>query len=333
MATRKPKPPPKEPFALLQALQFISVAQNSEGLPFQTHCRIADGTVTASNGGISAGVMIDDNLRVCPQTAVLLSALSKCTEAIAITELDSGRLSVKSGKFRALVPCIPFIDLPTVNPDPPCATVTDAVKTALQAVAGLVQDNSADPLAACVLLQANSAVSTNRHVILEAWHGIDLPPNIQIPKGAIQAICRKDKALKAFGFSDNSATFYYEDDSFIKTALFAVKFPNFNGILADESNANPWPFPAGFYEALEKVASFSEDKFVYFDKNLMKSHANPSSGATYELEGLPGDMVFNIEYLKLIKTHAQRIHFNYNTKGMAVFFGDGVRGAIARINR
>ena len=65
----------------------------------------------------------------------------------------------------------------------------------------------------------------------------------------------------------------------------------------------------------------------------MKSHANPSSGATYELEGLPGDLIFNIEYLKWIKTHAQRIHFNYNTKGMAVFFGDGVRGAIARINR
>lgn len=325
---RKPKAEPVAPSALLSALQFIAVAQNSEGLPYQTHCRIADGTLTGTNGGITAGIMIDDSLRACPHTATLITALSKCTEAISITELDSGRLSVKSGKFRALVPCVPFSDIAPVQPDPPCAEVTDAVKTALLTVSCLVADNNSEPLTSCVLLQANSAIATNRHVILEAWHGVDLPPNVQIPKASVLAICKTDKPLKAFGFSENSATFYYADDSFIKTALFATNYPDLSNVLIAESDANAWPFPAGFYDALDKVSPFSVDNSVRFDKDLMKSHADKNEGATIELEGLKPDLVFNIDYLKLIKPHAQKIHFLYHAKGLSVFFGEGVRGGI-----
>jgi len=325
---RKPKSEPQEPSALLSALHFIAVAQNSEGLPYQTHCRIANGILSASNGGMSAGIKVDDSLRVCPHTATLINALSKCTEAISITELDSGRLSVKSGKFRALVPCVPFDDIVPVQPDPACAEVTDAVKTALLHVSGVLDDKATEPLTSCVMLQAYSAVATNRHVILEAWHGIDLPPNIQIPRSSALAICKTDKPLKAFGFSENSATFYYADDSFIKTQLFSCTYPDLSSILIAESDANAWPLPVDFFEAIDNIASFSNDNTVYFGKNLVKSHADINEGATFELEGSPEGIIFNIGYLKLIKAHAKRIHFMYNTKGLAVFFGDGVRGGI-----
>lgn len=325
---RKPKAEAQEPSALLSALQFIAVAQNSEGLPFQTHCRIADGTLTGTNGGITAGTLVSDSLHACPHTATLITALSKCTESISITELDSGRLSVKSGKFRALVPCVPFSDIGVVEPDPPCANVTDALKTALLAVSCLVADNSSETLKSCVLLQANSAIATNRHVILEAWHGIDLPPNIQIPKASVLAICKTDKPLKMFGFSENSATFYYEDDSFVKTALFATQYPDLSRVLVNEDNAKPCPLPVGFYEALDKVAPFSTDGAVRFDKDLLKSHTEPDLGASIELEGLTEGLIFNVDYLKLIKPFAKRIHFKYAPNGLAVFFGDGIRGGI-----
>ncbi len=315
---------------LLEALKFISVAQHSDGTPMQTHCRIADGTVTGFDGGILAGHYIDETLNICPHTATLITALSKCADSISITQLDSGRLSIKSGKFRALVPCLNFDDIPAMQPDSPCAALTDDLKTALAACVPLAHDDAQEPFMCAVLLQANTAVSTNRHVIIEAWHGIDLPPNILLPKSSALAIAKSSKSLKSFGYSANSATFFFQDDSFIKTQLYIDKFPAYENLLNLESN--PWPLPAGFYEALETVNPFVEDSKVYFFDDKISSSVDPLNGTTYDIEGLKNGLIFNIEYLKLIRPHLHKIHFDVNERGLALFFGENVRGGIMKIN-
>lgn len=326
---RKPKSEGSEPSQLLSALQFISVAQHSEGLPYQMHCKIANGKITATNGGISASTNTDDGLQACPQTSVIMAALKNCSDAISITKLDSGKLSIKSGKFRALVPCVEFEALGDVIPDPACANINDDLKRALLAVSCLAKDDKADnPLTACILLKAYSAVATNRHVVLEAWHGIDLPPNIQLPKASVLAICKTEKKLKAFGFSENSATFYYDDDSFIKTALFSLNYPDTSKVLIGESEANAWPLPPEFYDALDRVASFSETNSVFFKKNRLQSHNNPDIGASCDVEGLPDGFQFNVEYLKMIRPYALKIHLGYSDRGLSVFFGENIRGGI-----
>jgi len=334
MATAKPRArkavdKDKPASTLLEALKFISVAQHSDGTPMQTHCRISDKTVIGFDGGLAAGHYIDENINVCPHTQTLVKALSKCKEAISITELDSGRLSIKSGKFRALVPCVPFGDLPAIQPDPPIAALTDDLKTALRACVPLAQDNGTEPFLCAVLLQAHTAVATNRHVVIEAFHGIDLPPNILLPKASANAVCKSDKPLKAFGFSSNSATFYFADDSFIKTQLFACIYPDYNKILNVE--ANPWPLPAGFYEALDIVKSFLDNDRVYFIDGKMASSANINDATTYDVEGLTNDLIFNANYLELIRSHAHSIQFNVNAKKLALFFGENVRGGIMGI--
>jgi len=332
MATTKRGRKTHTPLALLEALKFVSVAQHSEGTLIQQHCRISEGTIVAFDGGITAGQYIDESLNVCPHTATLIKALSKCTENVSITELDSGKLSVKSGKFRATVPCAPFADLPAVQPDNPCATLTDSLKSALAACMPLALDGGEQPFTCAVLLQAGTCVSTNRHVIIEAFHGIDLPPGILIPKASVAAIVKSHKSLKSFGFSNNSATFFFEDDSFIKTQLFVDKFPDYNKILNIEENAIA--LPLGFYDALEKVFPFIDKDLpaVYFIDGKMCSESNSLNGANYEVEGLINGLAFNANYLKLIKEHAHRVHFNANERGMALFFGDNVRGAIMKVN-
>lgn len=322
---------PNDAQSLLEALRFISVSQHTQGTPVQTHCRISNKTVIGFDGGITAGHFIDDVLSVCPHTTMLINALAKCTGAIAITELDSGKLSVKSGKFKALIPCVPFDDLPAIEPDAPIATLTDDVKRALAAVAPLAQDGGQEPFTCAVLLKAGTAVATNRAVVLESFHGIDLPP-VLIPKASVVAICKQSKKLTQFGFSDNSATFYFEDDSFIKTQLFLDRFPDYERILNIESNA--WPMPVGFYDALDTVAGFSQGKIVYFRDGNVCSHLIDSEGATYGVEGLPKDTAFNAEYLKLIKPHCHKMHFNANDKGLSLFFSeDGLtRGGIMKVN-
>lgn len=328
---RKPKAEKTEQVnSLLDALRFVSVSQHSQGTPLQTHCRISDQTVIGFDGGIAAGHFIDEVLSCCPQTNLLITALAKCTGPISITHLDSDKLSIKSGKFRALVPCVPFADLPAIEPDPPIANLTEAVKEALRAVMPLAQDGGQEPFTCAVLLHANTAVATNRAVILEAWHGIDLPP-ILIPKASVAAIVKQPKELVKFGFSANSATFYFKDDSFIKTQLFTDRFPNYENIINIESN--PWPLEGGFYEALDTVTPFAQNNIVFFRNENMHSHSIDGEGASFAVAGLKEQLAFNAEYLKIIRPHCSKIHWAVNDKGLSLFFSDDglVRGGIMKV--
>lgn len=332
MATRQPrarKEKGKTASALLDALKFINIAQDSEGSAFQTHCRIHGGTLIASNGGITAGIYIDEAMSCAPHTKTFIAALEKCNDAIAMTLLDSGRLSVKSGKFRAQVPCVPIGDLQPPQPDAPVANLTDAVKAALAACIAVAKDGEAPP--ACgVLLKANTAVATDRHVVIEAWHGIDLPP-VFLPRVSAAAIANSSKPLKSFGFSDTSATFFFEDDSFIKTALFENNFPDYEKFINAETS--PYPLPGGFYEAIEALKPFC-DQYVYFNDNRAMSHKEEKEATTYEIEGVPTKTAMNIAQLQLVRAYMSDVQFKVGPREMTYFFSADkmVRGCIAQIH-
>jgi hypothetical protein len=336
MATTKPRArKPKEAktaSVLLEALKFISVAQHSEGTNMQTHCRLSNGKLVAFDGGMAAGHDVDETLNCCPHTQTLVAALSRCQDSISITELDSGKLSIKSGKFRALVPCVPVDDLPGVEPDAQVATLTDDLKRALSAVLPLARDGLPDAFMCGVLVQAGTVVTTNRIVIIESWHGIDLP-RILVPRPAALAVARSEKKLVGFGYSPQSVTFWFADNSFIKSQLFQDSFPKYNQVLDIE--CNPWPLPGGFYEAVETVLPFSEDNRLHFIDGKICSNPNTVEGTTYDVEGLSNGLIFNGELLKVIRPHAHRIAFNANERGMALFFdAEGLtRGAIMPIGR
>lgn len=335
MATRTPRArkPKVEQTAsgLLDALKFIKVAQHSEGASMHTHCRFDNGRVIAFDGGLAVGHLIEEQLNCCPHTETLIKALEKCKEAISITLQDSGKLAIKSGKLRATVPCVGLDDLPGVEPDPPIAKLTDKLKDALKACIPLAQDGLPEPFLCSVLLQANTIVSTNRHVIIESWHGIDLPPDVLLPRVSAKAVADSIKPLKGFGYSGRSATFWFEDDSFIKTQLFADKYPKFGHILNVESNA--WPLPGGFFEGIDTVLPFTEDSRVYFIDGKICSAENTIDGTTYDVDGITNGLSFNGKYLKTIQPYAHRMQFNANERGMALFFdAEGMtRGAIMPI--
>jgi hypothetical protein len=249
--------------------------------------------------------------------------------------LDSGRLSVKSGKFRALVPCVEKETLGAPEPDYPCATLTESLKDALRAVAPFADDkaNEYRPFTAAVYLGPQIVQATNGAIACQAYHGIDLPPDIHLPKPSALLIANHDKILTRFGFSLNSVTFYFEDESYIKTQLFAFdKYPDMNRIL-DVAN-NQLPLPPGFWEALDMVEPFSTEGRVYFRNGAMHSdEEGVQNGASFEVEGLPNGIAFNIEYLKKLKPLVKTIDFKSeeSKRSANIFFGENVRGAIMGI--
>lgn len=323
---RKPKanPNPSGAQQLIKALQFVALAQKNAGTNYQTHCLINQHWAVGFDGVLTIGTKVEEDVTACPKTADLLAALQKCGQQVAISQLNDFVLSVRSDRFKASINCVKFEDMPLSYPDPPVAAITDELKVAFETCAWLAQEGAERAYAASLLLQAGSVVATNGHVMLEYWHGIDLPPGLLIPKAAAVAVTKIQKPLVRFGFSASSATFYFEDESFLKTQLFQDHYPVYSKVF-EQRVGDVWPLPADFFAGVEAVRGFSESKFIFLRGDKIQSHEAEEHGATYDMKGIPQHMSFNHDYLVAVAPHFKNVVF---TDRAAFFANEKVRGAV-----
>lgn len=320
----------------LEAIQFVGTALKETGTPYETHIYLNNNWAIANNGVLAIGCPISWPSLATPNYSMFANALAKCGQdweiAVIAPPLDSdptlkhqSSLRVSQGKFRAFVPCIDpiLIALPTI--DPPIASITNAFRKGIETVSMLANDNAQSVIEASILMNGQTIVGTDRTIIIEYFHGCDLPPGLALPKAFAVALCKIAKNLKAFGFSNNSATFYFEDDSFIKTQLFASEWPDINAIL--NRGSNPLPVPKDLWNGVKNVESFSPDNLVYFDSGIIRSHSSDNMGASFEVKDLPKGPIFNIKYLKIMEDLATSIDFFAGNATM--WFGESCRGAIA----
>lgn len=330
--TRKPrgraaakKEPPSAAIDIIKALQFVALAQKPQGVNYQTHCLINNHWAIGFDGQLMTGSKINADISACPHTANLLAALSKCGQQVAISQLSEGVLSVRSDKFKAAVDCISFESMPPIVPDPRLGPITDAIKEAFAALAWLAKEEDTKAHYASLLLRENTVVATNGSVILEYWHGLNIPCYLLIPKASALAISKVNKKLVSMGFSNSSATFYFEDESFIRTSIFVDRYPAYERIFEEGDSASVVPMPPDFYKAIEAVSGFAESKFVYLRGDKVQSHIEAERGATYDIEGVPDGMSFDFAWLKAIEPYFKNTKFLQHK----AFFNNGsVRGAI-----
>src|SRR6187551_2425743 len=158
---RRPKKTeePSAAASLIAGLKFISPAQKKAGTIQQQYSAIAGHWIAASNGILTIGAKIEDDLTACPHSTQLLDALLKCGHELSITQLSETALSVKSDKFKAVIPCVSFAEVGLTGPDNQIAVIDDRIKAALECVMCLATDGAPNAVHAAVLLQAGSAVA------------------------------------------------------------------------------------------------------------------------------------------------------------------------------
>lgn len=311
--------------SLIKALKFISLAQRKAGTIGQQHCIISGNWAAATNGILTIGAKIEEDLVACPHTFQFIDGLSKCGHDLNITQLSQFTLSIKSEKFKAIIPCATVNEIELTAPDAPCAVIDDRIRAALENVAMLAVEGAENAIHAAVLLQAQTAVGFNGFAILEYWHGIDLPPNLLLPKSSVNAILKTDKKLTAFGYSQSSATFYFEDESFIKTQLFADRYPAYQN--AFDEDIEVWALPDEFFKAVGAIESFSPNGSIHFKNGFIYSHAFESEASSYQIEGLPEGLSFNAKYLLMLEHAIKKVFFNPEERKL-YFYGENIRGVL-----
>lgn len=330
----KGKTAPNPAVGLIAAMKFLSPAQSKTGTVGETFCNICNKWAAASNGVLTIATPIEEDVEACPQWALFLDALNRVSGDMTLTAISSGMLAVTSGDFRGVVPCAPPDQVFISPPDEAAAVIDDRIKQAFEAVLKVPNEQSQQAVKAGILLQANSVVATNGAIIFEYWHGIDLPPNLLIPKAAAQAVVKSGKTLARLGFSQTSVTFWFEDYSFIKTQMFDAQYPEYEGVISCDYSAM-WPVPEKFFEAVAAVSQFSENGNVYFKDGQIVSNLSDETPSFYRLDTLPDGEGFNGKYIAMIEGRAERILFGLSRNNVSALFfvGNNLRGCIAGLDK
>lgn len=334
--TVEPAKPSKSTQAaqLIEALAFVSVAGTKSDAPFKAHVMLNAGYAIVCDGQLTAGFPIAEDLECCPHTKLLTTAVSNCGQSLAIIELDNGVLHVKGDNLSANIPCLSFEEMPEASlmrPDANIAVIDDRIKEAFSVCGIIVSENGTNMIDASLLLQANVCTSTNGKVMMQYWHGVDLPPNLKIPKIFASSIIKTKSKLVGFGYNkDVSVTFYFENGGWIKTQLYSDDYPlsTVEQILGNPSN--PVEISDKFFKAFEIVAEFQDMKWIYILDNKICSHKEVGIGATYSDIGISANKRLSADIVKLLAPVIKTIDLASNPN-LVYFFGDNLRGAFGAI--
>jgi hypothetical protein len=111
------------------------------------------------------------------------------------------------------------------------------------------------------------------------------------------------------GYGATTVTFWYEDDSWIRTQRFVETYPDVAKLLNTPVNAIP--FPIGLFSAAKQLAPFSEDGRIYCANGKASSHAFGKADTfnarlTLDVSGINASRIYMLESIKHVEKYIQR---------------------------
>lgn len=314
---------------MLKELKFVQGAiARKDFVQALMHFRIKDKTIKGFNGMIGLCSPIALDLDVTPKADQFAKAIQTCKDTIALHVTPKGKLSIKSGQFKAMIECIAPGEYPEILPEGEFVKLEGSILSAIKALAPFIADDASRPWARGVLFRGQSAYATNNIVLVESWLGSPFPLHVNIPKEAINELLRINEEPERVQISANRVTFHFSDDRWLCTQTLSTEWPHLEKVLDNPSNAQP--LPAGLFQAVEELAPFTdkmERVFLHADGKVSTSILDSEEGATIELDTVTFEGCYNYKHLLSIQDIATEMDFSL-WPGPCLFFGDRVRGAL-----
>jgi hypothetical protein len=313
----------------LEALRFAQggVARK-DFVPALQFFEIGNGRILGFNGNIAVSSPIDVNLVCRPKALQFIKAIKTCRDPVVSIYITQGnRLAIKSGGFTAFVDCIEEKEYPNIRPEGKMIELRHGFLHTLFSLAPFIAADASRSWARGILFRGESAFVTNNIIVVEKWLGSEFPVEVNIPEETVYELCRIKEEPIAIQVAENSATFHFSGDRWLKTCLYETKWPDVRPIF--ERPSNPLPVPHGMPYALEDLTTFVDDTHrVYFTKDKMSTRPGlTDTGAIFAVEGTPVAGCYNLIQLKLLMQIATVIDFTLYPDP-CLFFGDNLRGAI-----
>jgi DNA polymerase III sliding clamp (beta) subunit (PCNA family) len=312
---------------MLKELKFVQGAvAKKDFVPAMTHFRIEKRTVRSFNGHMAICSPIELDLECTPKADMLVKAISGCEEEVILSLTEKGRLRVQSGRFRAFIETIEG-ETPHLEPSGKIVQINGtALLDSFQKISEFIGNDASRPWTNGILLRGQSAFATNNVCLIEYWLAIDIPFVVNIPGTAIKEVIRVSEPPIHLQLDDNSVTFHYEGGRWIRTQLYITQWPDISKVLDQPSN--PVPVDPRLYTALDSLSQFSDELTrVHLKDGILRTHTVDEVGASYEVDGLGIDGLYQIKMLRLLEGVAETADFT-RYPNPVLFFGKNLRGAI-----
>ncbi len=312
---------------MLADLKFVQGAvAKKDFLPALTHFCIENGTVRGYNGIIALSSSIPFDISCKPKAESLVKAIRNCTDTITLSMTKAGKLSIKSGAFKAHIECVEG-ETPHVEPVGDRMDINgEALLLGIKAVQEFIADDASRPWANGVLIKDQSIFATNNVILVEYWTGVNFPTPINLPRQAIKEILRINEAPEYAQTDGNSFTLHYSNKRWIRSQLLSTEWPDLSRLL--DKPSNQLPINPELFKGLEVVGPFA-DKMgrITFHNGTVCTSLVEGDGANYEIEGFNFEGSYNVDMLASLHGVAQTIDFSLYP-GPCLFQGDRLRGAI-----
>lgn len=316
---------------LLDAVQFCAPGYKEDGETYSTHAMIYGGWITTYNGVVMYGCKIDTPMQAMPHYGKLLSALKATTgDVVNITQLSPEKLAVKGKGFKTVVPCLADYSLVTRSPaDAPVGMVDSRMREGFEIMRQIARKSGETVMQSAVLLRNGDMVACDRQLLGMFWHGIGFP-DVAVPADFIEAVLKVSKSLVTFGYTPGqSLTFYFDDESFIRTQLYSEQYPDVSRALPPSWDGMT-EIPAGFFAGLERIYPFVDKskRMVYANPGELATavEAGSDDGTTVEVAGL-FDVSNGLDIERLLKLKDRITHWNPHGQN-TIFQGPNFRGVL-----
>jgi len=274
---------------MLDALRFVaSAVAKKDYVPALTHYKITNGKVMGFNGIIALSSEIDVDLEVMPSAAKFLAAIKACPDTIALNVTPSGKLAVKSGKFKSFVDCLPMDTAVTfLEPEGEEVDLGPSFLKGIKLLEPAMGIDASRQWAMGIKLRGKSMFATNNIMLVEYYHGTHIPMDVVIPDLAIRELVRINEVPTRVQVSEKSISFWFGEKRWLRTNLLeGGKWPTdkLTQILS-ASTGEQVPFPDGFAENLEIIKPFLGDNgTIFLTPKAMMTSQYDGEGTTLEIE-------------------------------------------------
>ena len=204
----------------LKALKYLTDQCGNGTMPALADLHIHEGRAQAGNGRY--WVEADCDLPTCTVNAAKLAAAWAACKTTPEALVKDSTLTVKAGRVRARIALSDHGSYPRTTPDPrthPAAGVT----AQLARLQPYVATDASRPWATSVCIGGGWAYATNNVVLVRAPFP-DLGVTVNLPLSVFDAVIAKGEPT-GMGVSENSLTFWFPEDLWIKTNLISGQWP------------------------------------------------------------------------------------------------------------
>lgn len=320
------KAAPKPVDQVLENLKMLGLVVKKKGTVQESFISIQDGFATACLGELTVGCPLDFGAtKAVVRLHDLLEAKKVAGAEFACTFMGHNQMVIVADDVRMVIETDLSHTWQAPAPDSPIAPATDRLRAALVELAPFATSDRPDIVG--ILCQGYTAVATNGFAMLEAWHGVDMPPGLRLPVSFVKKLEKIKRPVAQFGFSPYSFTIWFEDGSYIRTAMHKGDYANYQAAFTDSTEYELVDLPDEFYKTLKSIIAFAKDGVVYFKDGQIYTAKQTEAASSFKHESIPNGFGFNIHLLLLIAKHAPTVKF-MNTCDRIQFECGNVRGSV-----